>query len=283
GLVEFKGLLPFTKNNVKIATCVDHYYWRFLNMNLVIDIGNTVVKVGLFEKEKLLLRGNFSTHPYRESDEWGISLKNWLNIHLGSSIIDKVIISSVAQTALVPIKKAIPRYFKVNPVEVNYKLAGIPVLCDNPEEVGADRIANAVAIVRMYTLPAVAVDFGTATTFDVISEGGEYIGGVIAPGIRVASESLWQRAERLFPVEFRKPSFVIGKNTADNLTSGIFYGCIGMVKEILNQIEHEMGQIKSIVATGGLGEIVSSECKMISSVNPDLTLQGLNFIALDLK
>lgn len=252
-------------------------------MNLVIDIGNTVVKVGLFEKEKLLLRGNFSTHPYRESDEWGISLKNWLNIHLGSSIIDKVIISSVAQTALVPIKKAIPRYFKVNPVEVNYKLAGIPVLCDNPEEVGADRIANAVAIVRMYELPAVAVDFGTATTFDVISEGGEYIGGVIAPGIRVASESLWQRAERLFPVEFRKPSFVIGKNTADNLTSGIFYGCIGMVKEILNQIEHEMGQIKSIVATGGLGEIVSSECKMISSVNPDLTLQGLNFIALDLK
>ena len=242
-----------------------------------------MVKVGLFEREKLLLKGNFATHPDRESDEWGISLKNWLEINLGGSSVDRVVISSVAQAALVAIRKAIPQYFKVNPVEVNYQLAGIPILCDNPKEVGADRIANAVAIVKMYRLPAIAVDFGTATTFDVISERGEYVGGVIAPGLRIASESLWQKAERLFPVEFKKPSFVIGRNTADNLTSGIFYGCIGMVKEILDQIIGEIGQVRSIVATGGLGKVIGLECKKINNINPDLTLQGLNFIALGLK
>lgn len=252
-------------------------------MNLVIDIGNTLVKVGLFEEEELLLKGSFSTHPSREPDEWGIFLKNWLKIQLGHSSVTRVVISSVAQTALTPIRKAISQYFKVNPVEVNHRLAGIPVICDNPEEVGADRIANAVAVVKLYRLPAVVVDFGTATTFDVISKKGEYIGGVIAPGIRVTLESLWQKAEKLFPVEFKKPSFVIGKNTADNLVSGIFYGFVGMVKEILEQIEREMGQVMSVVATGGLGEIISLECKRINEVNPELTLQGLNFIALDLK
>jgi len=217
-------------------------------MNLVIDIGNTVVKVGLFKEMELLFKGNFSTHPQKESDEWGIMLKNWLKTHPEYSEVTRVVIAAVAYTALAPIKKAIPRYFGVNPLEINAEVAGIPILCDNPEEVGADRIANAVATVRMYHLPAVVIDFGTATTFDVISEKGEYIGGLIAPGIRVASESLWQRAERLFPVEFKKPSRVIGKNTAENLISGIFYGFLGMVKEILREIEEEIGQGLNFIA-----------------------------------
>ncbi|MCD6574078.1 type III pantothenate kinase [Candidatus Aerophobetes bacterium] len=250
--------------------------------NLVIDIGNTVVKTALFKGESMLIRGIFSTHPDKESDEWGIVLRNWLEISSERLSIKRVVISSVVQSALVAIREAIPRYFGISPVELNYKIAGIPLLCDNPEEVGADRIANVVAVRKMYKLPAVVVDFGTATTFDVISDKGEYIGGVIAPGIRVASESLWQRAERLFPVEFKKPLRVIGKNTTDNLISGIFYTCSGMVKEILEQIEKEMGREINVIATGGWGKIIGLECDKIKEINPDLTLQGLNFIALRL-
>jgi len=167
-------------------------------------------------------------------------------------------------------------------VQFSHQIAGIPILCDNLEEVGADRIANAVAVSRMYKMPAVVVDFGTATTFDVISERGEYIGGVIAPGIRVASECLWQKAERLLPVEFRKPQRVIGKNTADNLISGIFYAFLGMIKEIVGKIEEEMGQEVNVIATGGWGKLIGAECEKIKEVNPNLTLQGLNFVALDL-
>lgn len=253
-------------------------------MNLVLDIGNTVVKAGLFREYELLLKGNFSTHPPKESDEWGIMLKNWLEICPQYSKIERVVVSAVAYTALNPIKKAIPRYFAKVPIEINPEIAGISILCDNPEEVGADRIANAIAITRMYHLPAVAIDFGTATTFDVVSEKGEYLGGLIAPGIRAASESLWQKAEKLFPVEIKKPLRVIGKNTTENLVSGIFYGSLGMIREILREIEREMNQqIRDVVATGGWAKLFGSECEKISEVNPNLTLQGLNFIALELK
>lgn len=252
-------------------------------MNLVIDIGNTITKTGFFRGEKMLLRGTFSTYPGREADEWGIMLMNWLKISPQKPSVDTVIVSSVVQSALIAIRKAIPRYFGTSPVELTHQIAGIPILCDNLEEVGADRIANAVAVNRMYRMPAVVVDFGTATTFDVISKRGEYIGGVIAPGIRVTSESLWQRAEKLFPVEFRKPDQVIGKNTADNLISGIFYTFLGMVKEILERIEREMNQKVNVIATGGWGKFIGAECEKIKQVNPDLTLQGLNFVALTLR
>lgn len=252
-------------------------------MNLVIDIGNTIIKTGLFDRARVLLRGTFSTHPDREPDEWGIMLMNWLKISPEEPVIDVIVISSVVQNAFLAIKKAVLRYFETSPLELTHRVANIPILCDNPEELGADRIANVVAVNKMYQIPAVVVDFGTATTFDVISKKGEYIGGVIAPGIRVTSEGLWQRAERLFPVKFRKPNLVIGKNTSDNLTSGIFYTFIGMVNEVLSQIEKEMGQKVNVIATGGWGEVIGLECGKIKEINLDLTLQGLNFVALDLK
>ena len=252
-------------------------------MNLVIDIGNTIVKTGLFDGEKMLLRGTFSTHPGRESDEWGIMLMNWLKISPKQPAVGRIVISSVAQSALLAMRKATPKYFGISPVELTHQMTDIPILCDDPRELGADRIANAVAVNRMYRMPAVVVDFGTATTFDVISRHGEYVGGVIAPGIHVASESLWQKAERLFPVEFRKPDQVIGKNTADNLVSGIFYTCLGMVKEILDKIEKQMGQEVNVIATGGWGKVIGLECEKIKEINPDLTLQGLNFIAIGLQ
>ncbi|MBC7189580.1 type III pantothenate kinase [Candidatus Aerophobetes bacterium] len=252
-------------------------------MNLVIDVGNTVTKAGLFDGEKMVLKGTFSTFSFREPDEWGIMLVNWLKVSSRKGCVEKVVVCSVVQNALSAIKKAIPRYFKISPVEFKATLVEVPILCDNPQEVGADRIANVLAVRKMYQMPAVVVDFGTATTFDVVSEEGAYIGGVIAPGIRGAAESLWEKAEKLFPVEIKKPSRVIGKNTAENLTSGIFYTFVGMVREIVERIEKEIGREVYVVATGGFGRIIGSECEKVKTVNPDLTLQGLNFFALEYK
>ncbi len=251
-------------------------------MNLAVDIGNSVVKVGLFNQESLVLRGRFATHPHREADEWGILLVNWLRRYSEKLKIDKVIISSVAQSALIPLREAIKGYFKTIPLELNFKVSGIPILCDNPEEVGGDRIANSVAATKLYRLPAIIVDFGTATVFDVISSRGEYLGGVIAPGIQLATDTLWEKAEKLFPVEFKKPLRVIGKNTEDNLVSGIFYSSLGAVKEILAKIEQEMEEKTTVIATGGWGKILKEECSRIDEVNPTLTLQGLNFILMRL-
>jgi len=249
-------------------------------MNLAVDIGNSVVKVGLFNHGSLVLGGRFATHPHREADEWGILLVNWIRNYSGKLKVDKVIISSVAQSALIPLREAIKRYFKIIPLELNFKLADIPILCDNPEEVGADRIANCVAATKLYQLPAIVVDFGTATAFDVISSKGEYLGGVIAPGIQLATDTLWEKTEKLFPVEFKKPLRAIGKNTEDNLVSGIFYSTLGAVKEILTKIEHEMGEKATVIATGGYGKLLKEECSQINEVNPTLTLQGLNFILM---
>ncbi len=251
-------------------------------MNLAVDIGNSVVKVGLFNQESLVLRGRFTTHPYREADEWGILLVSWIRSYSEKPKIDRVIISSVAQSALTSLREAIKRYFKITPLELNFKLAGIPILCDNPEEVGADRIANSVAAAKLYQLPAIVVDFGTATAFDVISSRGEYLGGVIAPGIQLATNTLWEKTERLFPVEFKKPLRAIGKNTEDNLTSGIFYSFLGAVKEVLAKIEQEMEEKATVIATGGWGKILKEECSQINVANPTLTLQGLNFILMRL-
>jgi len=249
-------------------------------MNLAVDIGNSVVKVGLFNQGSLVLKGKFATHPRKEADEWGILLINWIKSCPEKLKIDKIIISSVAQSTLIPLREAIKRYFKLTPLELNSKLAGIPILCDNPKEVGADRIANSVAVTKLYQLPAIVIDFGTATTFDVVSSKGEYLGGVIAPGIQLASETLWEKTEKLFPVEFKKPPRAIGKNTEDNLVSGIFYSCIGGIKEILNRIEGEIGEKATVIATGGWGGILREECPRINKVNPILTLQGLNFILM---
>ena len=248
-------------------------------MNLVVDIGNTVVKTGLFSEGKLLWKGEFATLPPREIDEWGIILLEWIRAGHREAKIDKAIICSVAQSALIPLRKAVKKYLGIIPLEVDFRKVGIPLICDEPQEVGADRIANVVGAVELYSLPAVVIDFGTATTFDVISEKGEFLGGVIAPGIRVSMEALWEKTECLFPVEFQKPSRIIGKNTRDNLIAGIFYSCLGGIKEILRLIEEELGEKPTVIATGGWGSLLRKECPQIDEVNPNLTLQGLNFIA----
>jgi len=247
-------------------------------MNLVIDVGNTLVKTGVFRKRELVLNGEFATQPKKEADEWGILLSQWIG-RVGREVnIEKVIISSVVSSIFAPLEKAVEKYFKISSFEVKAEKVRIPLLCDNPEEVGADRIANVVATTELYRLPAIVIDFGTATTFDVVSERGEYLGGVIAPGVRCAIESLAEKTEALFPVEFKKPVYIIGKNTNDSLISGVFYHSLGGVREIIKEIKKVLGEKTKVIATGGLGILLAEECEEIDEVNSTLTLQGLNFI-----
>jgi type III pantothenate kinase len=248
-------------------------------MNLVIDIGNTVVKAGIFEKRNLVLSGEFATQPRKELDEWGILLSSWIGESGRAIKISNAMICSVVTSVVSPLKKAIEKYFRVLAFEVEVEKVGISLLCDNPGEVGADRIANVVAAAKLYKLPAIVIDFGTAATFDVISEKGEYLGGVIAPGVRTAMESLAEKTEALFSVDFKKPASVIGKNTKDGLEAGLFYGCLGGVKEIIRGIKKELGKEVKVIATGGMGILLAEECAEIDEVDSVLTLKGLNFIA----
>jgi len=247
-------------------------------MNLVIDVGNTVVKAGVFEKRNLVLTGEFATQSRKELDEWGILLSSWIGESGREIKISKAMICSVVTSVVSPLKKAIEKYFRVTAFEIEVEKVGIPLLCDNPWEVGADRIANVVAAAQLYKLPAIVIDFGTATTFDVISEEGEYLGGVIAPGVRTAMESLAEKTEALFPVDFKKPASVIGKNTKDGLGAGLFYGCLGGVREIIRGIKKELGKEVKVIATGGIGLLLGEECGEIDEVDPVLTLEGLNFM-----
>ncbi|KKM94171.1 hypothetical protein LCGC14_1201010 [marine sediment metagenome] len=247
-------------------------------MNLTIDVGNTLVKVGLFKKRKLILNGEFATHPRKEIDEWGILLSQWTKNCQEKVTIEKAVISSVVSSIFAPLKRAVEKYFRVPSFEVKGDKIGVPILCDNPAEVGADRIANVVAASELYKLPAIVIDFGTATTFDVISKKGEYLGGVIAPGVRCNIESLAEKAEALFAVELRKPAGVIGKNTRNSLVSGIFYYSLGGIKQIIKEIKEELREKTEVIATGGLGILLAQECEEIDDVNPILTLEGLNLI-----
>jgi len=248
-------------------------------MNLVIDVGNTAIKIGLFKEKELLSKSEFSSHPPKGIDEWGILLSIWINRVEKEPIINKVIIASVVSSVSASIKTSIKKYFKLVPIEVSSDIVKIPFLCHNPRKLGADRIANIVATCKLYKLPAIIIDFGTATTFDVISKKGEYLGGVIAPGIISSLESLSEKTEKLFSIDFKKPNRVVGKNTEENLTSGIFYYSLGGVREILKRVKEEIKEEEiEVIATGGLGELLGKECKEIKQVNPDLTLQGLNLI-----
>jgi len=247
-------------------------------MKLALDIGNTLVKAGLFEKSKLLFKGEFATRPRKEIDEWGILLSHWVREYQRSARIEKAIISSVVSSTFVPLAEAVIKYFDVTPFEVQAQKVGVPILLDNPGEVGADRIANVAACVRLYKLPAIVVDFGTATTFDVISEAGEYLGGIIAPGVRSSLETLAEKTEALFAVELKRPASVIGKNTKEALISGNFYYSLGGTMRIVREIKKELGKRTFVIVTGGMGTLLAKEWDEIDEVNPELTLQGLNFI-----
>jgi type III pantothenate kinase len=249
-------------------------------MLLAIDIGNTGTDLGVFKDEKLRATWNITTDINRTADEYIALLSSLFQYQgIGTSEIKAVAICTVVPLLLGTLDTAIQRYFHITPlvVEAGVK-TGVRIRMDNPREVGADRIVNAAAAHHLYGSPVIITDLGTATTFDVISQEGDYIGGVIAPGIAIAAEALFTRTAKLPRVELTHPKRAIGSNTITAMQSGVVFGYVGLIEGIVARIQHELGIKAKVVATGGYAEIIAKETKAIDEVNLNITLIGLRLI-----
>ena len=248
-------------------------------MLLVLDVGNTNTTLGLYDEDKLTHSWRLTSERQRTVDEYGIMCRSLLHLcDLNSDSITDIAVSSVVPPLDFTLYKMAEIYFKTTPLFVSPKNSGMPLLIDNPAEVGSDRIVNAVAAFEKYGGASIIVDFGTATNFDVISKNGEYMGGVICPGIQISADALFQRAARLYRVDIRHPEKVIGTNTTDCVQSGLYYGSIGLVDGILEKMIEELGDKAQVIATGGLAPLISKGSRLIEAVDQDLTLEGLKLI-----
>ena len=254
-------------------------------MLLTLDVGNTNTVIGLYQlapdqPAELVAHWRVTTQRTQTADEYGVLILSLFGMQkIDAAEVTSVIISSVVPPLDPTLRRVSERYFKLKPlfVEPGVK-TGMPLLIDNPAELGADRVANGVAAFDRYGGPCVVVDFGTATTFDVISAKGEYCGGVIAPGLGISADALFSRAARLARVDIRKPPQVIGTNTRVNLQSGLFYGYIGLVDGIIERIIEELGASPKVVATGGLAKLIAEGSRFITEIDHMLTLDGLRII-----
>jgi type III pantothenate kinase len=249
-------------------------------MLLAVDVGNTETVLGVFRDEELAWHWRLATVPERTADELALLFGGFLESQDLSfdRHVTGVVISSVVPTATQSLREMVRGYFHFAPVVVEPGVkTGVPVLTDNPKEVGADRIVNALAAFSKYGGPAIVVDFGTATTFDAISEGGEYLGGAIAPGIQISARALYERAARLPRIELSAPRSVVGKNTVESLQSGIVFGYSAMVDGMVERLAKELGT-PTVIATGGLATMVIEECRTIDHHDPWLTLEGLRLV-----
>ncbi len=265
-------------------------------MLLAIDVGNTNTVLGLFQLEaegetvsqgsapKLVAHWRVSTHRTQTTDEYGVLFVNLFNLHgLSTRQVHHIIISSVVPPVDSTLQRVCEQYFDLQPLFVEPGIkTGMPVLVDNPSELGADRLVNAVAAYAKYGGPAIVVDFGTATTFDVISVRGEYLGGVIAPGLGISADALFARAARLGRVDVRRPASVIGTNTVAHLQSGLYYGYIGLVDGILRRMIAEMQladpSVLRVIATGGLAGLILEDSEFLQQQDEMLTLEGLRLL-----
>ncbi len=249
-------------------------------MLLAIDIGNTNITFGVFEGEELRATWRMATNVNQMADEYAALLLNLLRYQdLETSDIKEVALCSVVPPLLTTFEELFERYFHVLPLVVGPGVkTGVNIRMDNPREVGTDRIANAAAAHQLYSGSVIIVDLGTATTFDTVSKGGDYLGGAIASGIATATEALFARASALPRVELVHPKRAIGTDTITAMQSGIVFGYVGLIEGIVARIQKELGEKALVVATGGYAEFMAKETAVIDKVNPDLTMIGSRLI-----
>ncbi len=250
-------------------------------MLFAIDVGNTNITVGLFDGKKLVNTFRMTTGISRTSDEYGMLFGDWLTLKgMGVSDIDAVIISSVVPNVMHSLTSGIIKYLHVNPIIVAPGIkTGINVSIPNPKTLGADRLVDAVAAYEIYGGPVIVVDFGTATTHDLVLADGSFHSGVTSPGIRLAASALWNGTAKLPEIEIRKPESILAKDTVSSMQAGVFYGYIGQTEYIIKKMKEESGldNIK-VVATGGLGKLIYENTDKIDVYDANLTLQGLRLI-----
>ncbi|GFN22858.1 type III pantothenate kinase [Thermanaeromonas sp. C210] len=249
-------------------------------MLLAIDVGNTNIVYGVYRDGKLVCHWRTATDRQKTAEEYSLMWYHFSQFYgLPVGDVQAVALASVVPPLTPILTAAVRELFKVEPLVVGPGVkTGMPIRFDNPREVGADRILNGVAAYELYGGPAIVVDFGTATTFDAISEAGEYVGGAIAPGIGISTEALFYHAAKLPRVELVRPRSVIGKNTVACMQAGIMYGFIGQVEGIVSRMKKELGAGAVVVATGGLAGLIAPETEAIDHLNPWLTLEGLRIV-----
>ncbi|HWG20284.1 MAG TPA: type III pantothenate kinase [Terracidiphilus sp.] len=267
-------------------------------MLLALDVGNTNTVLGLYRLDvlppasgetpqdrpsaapELVAHWRVTTHRTQTSDEYGVLFVNLFQMS-GISVdqVHHIIISSVVPPVESTLRRVCEKYFRIHPLFVEPGIkTGMPVLVDNPTELGADRLVNCIAAFERYGGPCIVVDFGTATTFDVISAKGEYLGGAISPGLGISADALFARAARLGRVDIKRPAKVIGTNTVTHLQSGLYYGYIGLVDGILERMIKELGADARVIATGGLARLISEDSRYIAEIDDMLTLEGLRIL-----
>jgi type III pantothenate kinase len=249
-------------------------------MILVVDVGNTNIVLGLYEGETLRYHWRIATNRSSTVDEYGMLVYSLFQ-HAGVRVddVEGIMVSSVVPPVNATLEQMCRKYVRRAPSFVGPGIkTGLNIRYENPREVGADRIVNAVAGIQRYGGPLIVVDFGTATTFCYIDEKGDYIGGAIAPGIGISTEALYQRAAKLPRIELARPRSTVGRTTVASMQSGIIFGFAGQVDGIVERIREEFGTRPRVVATGGLAEMIAGESKTIDTIDPLLTLEGLRLI-----
>lgn len=250
-------------------------------MIIAIDVGNTNITVGVFERDEMKACFRITTKMPRTSDEYGMLLITLLEQNkMKHGEIQDAIIASVVPNVMHSLEGAVIKYLGIKPIIIEPGIkTGIRIVTENPRQIGADRIVDAAAAYELYGGPILVLDFGTATTYDLVDKDGAFVSGVTAPGIRISAKALWEDAAKLPEIEIRKPESILAKETISSMQAGLVYGQIGQTEYIIRHMiaEADMGEIK-VVATGGLGRIIASETSMIDVYDPNLTLKGMNLI-----
>lgn len=250
-------------------------------MLLAIDVGNTNITFGIFEKKVLITTFRMTTKQLRTSDEYGIGIIDMLERNkIFQKDVNDVIIASVVPDVMHSLNNAIVKYFSITPIIVGPGIkTGIRVVTENPKQIGADRIVDAAGAYALYGGPVLVLDFGTATTYDLVDAGGAFVAGVTAPGIRISAKALWEDAAKLPKIEICKPKSILAQETISSMQAGLVYGQIGQTEYIVRNMAKEAGYEElKVVATGGLGRIIANETDCIDVYDPNLTLSGLRLI-----